>query len=231
MNRLKSIQLAGLGLLGLLALPAARAEDPLAVADRMVQAHLRYVYGSEDPESGGIDCSGFTRLVFLQAAGIDLPDQADRQLQFCREHGRVWDATSHWTAADLQPGDLVFFAGPKAIPRLSNISHVMIYCGHGSIVGSQGKGHRIDGEIGGAGYYHFHVRPPQGLPGEPGDRFVGHRRVFAYARLNLAELAHPVMASTAFPLIPLPGQSRSAMELPPNLIFGVRGAALDHRFD
>jgi cell wall-associated NlpC family hydrolase len=83
----------------------------------------------------------------------------------------------------LQPGDLIFYAGPEALPRQSLVSHVMMYCGNGIAVGAQGKGRQLDGTNTGVGYYPFRLRAPQGIFGESGTRFLGHRKVFAYGRL------------------------------------------------
>jgi len=181
-----------------------RADDALAVADRLARLHLVYLYGSDDLGKGGLDCSGFTQTVFRESNGLNLPDEADQQLAYCREHGQVWDSASGWTPATLQPGDLIFFAGPDPSPRTSLVTHVMIYCGGGLMAGAQGKGRQIDGTLAGVGYYPFGLHYPQGILGESGERFIGHRRVFAYGRLL------PVPVSTAHPsglvaaTVPLP---------------------------
>jgi hypothetical protein len=193
--------------LGIMLTPGLHAEDVLGVADKLVQQHLTYLYGSENLARGGLDCSGFVQIVFREAGGVDLPNEADKQLAFLREHGEVWDSTSGWTVATLQPGDLIFFAGPYELPRSSLISHVMIYCGHNIMVGAQGHGRRIDGLISGVGYYPFPIREPKGIWGESGERFVGNRRVFAYGRLKgpaigalpeaIAKQGAPVAAQTS----------------------------------
>jgi hypothetical protein len=170
--------------LGMMFAGGVHAEDVLGVADKLVQQRLKYIYGSEDLAKGGLDCSGFVQIVFRAASGVDLPNEADKQLAFLREHGEVWDSTSGWTPLTLQPGDLIFFAGPYELPRSSLISHVMIYCGHNIMVGAQGHGRRIDGLFSGVGYYPFPLREPKGIWGESGERFVGNRRVFAYGRLK-----------------------------------------------
>src|SRR5882762_8503101 len=94
-------------LLASVCLPLLRADDVLAVADRLVHDHLIYVYGSEDLRNGGLDCSGFTQVVFREAYGVELPNEADKQLAYLREHGQVWDSTSDWAKTTLQPGDLI----------------------------------------------------------------------------------------------------------------------------
>lgn len=192
----------GLGLLLLGFTPRLyAAQDPMVVVDRIVRQHLRYIYGSEDMSKGGLDCSGFVQVVFREAAGAVLPDEADKQLAYVREHGQVWDSTSGWTPGTLQPGDLIFFAGPYDLPRASRISHVMIYCGNGVMAGAQGGGRQIGGGISGVGYYRFPMRHPAGVWGESGERFIGHRKVFAYGRLSGVKakapvVLQPVMAGT-----------------------------------
>jgi hypothetical protein len=180
------------------------ADDVMAVAGQLAERHMTYVYGSSDLDRGGLDCSGFVQLVFRQACGIDLPDEADKQLAWCREHGQVWDANSNWSPPILQPGDLIFYAGPEALPRESLVSHVMIYCGNGIAVGAQGTGRQLDGSLAGVGYYPFRVRAPRGVIGEPGTRFLGHRQVFAYGRLLLppGTTANPLLVSIPAALLP-----------------------------
>jgi len=75
-----------------------------------------YVWGGSSPN--GFDCSGFVQYVYAQQ-GISLPRTADIQ------------ATAGYPVdkEDLQPGDLVFFAGDYV-----NISHVGIYVGDGKMI-------------------------------------------------------------------------------------------------
>ncbi len=68
-----------------------------------------YVYGGSSPS--GFDCSGFVQYVYRQC-GIELPRTADIQAE----------VGTPVTREELQPGDLVFFAGDYV-----NISHVGIY--------------------------------------------------------------------------------------------------------
>ena len=185
-------------------LPLLHADDVLTVADRLVHQHLTYVYGSEDLRNGGLDCSGFVQIVFREAYGVELPGEADKQLAYLREHGQVWDSTSNWTKTMLQPGDLIFYAGPYQLPRTSLISHVMMYCGHDIIAGAQGAGRRIDGVYSGVGYYPFWPHSPAGIWGETGERFLNHRRIFAYGRLNAVpdHVPHESIVSIPTPIVP-----------------------------
>ena len=174
------------------------ADDVITVADRLASQHLPYIYGSEDLHNGGLDCSGFVQVIFRESSGIELPNEADKQLDYCRQHGQVWDSTSGWTLETLKPGDLIFFAGPYDLPRESRVIHVMVYCGNNTMAGAQALGRQEDGALGGVGEYYFKPRLPSGVMGEAGDRFIGHRRVFAYGRLNFGPtpIGHEAVAST-----------------------------------
>lgn len=85
-----------------------------------------YVWGGTSPS--GFDCSGFVQYVFAQC-GINLPRTADIQ------------ATAGYpvSKAELQPGDLVFFAGDYV-----NISHVGIYVGEGKMIHASQSGIAYD---------------------------------------------------------------------------------------
>lgn len=75
-----------------------------------------YVWGGSSPK--GFDCSGFVQYVYANQ-GVHLPRTADIQATAGRPIAK----------ADLQPGDLVFFAGDYV-----NISHVGIYVGNGRMI-------------------------------------------------------------------------------------------------
>ena len=75
-----------------------------------------YVWGGSSPR--GFDCSGFVQYVYAQK-GIHLPRTADIQAT----------AGQPVSKSELQPGDLVFFAGDYV-----NISHVGIYVGNGQMI-------------------------------------------------------------------------------------------------
>ena len=79
------------------------------VATAMQYMGVPYVYGGSSPS--GFDCSGFVQYVYRQS-GIELPRTADVQFEVGTPVSRE----------ELQPGDLVFFAGDYV-----NISHVGIY--------------------------------------------------------------------------------------------------------
>lgn len=77
-----------------------------------------YKYGGSGP--GGFDCSGFSSYIYSRA-GISLPRTAAAQYS-------VGVAVAQ---SDLQPGDLLFYAGGG-----SGIDHVGIYAGNGQMIHS-----------------------------------------------------------------------------------------------
>lgn len=77
-----------------------------------------YKWGGNSARSG-LDCSGFVKAVFSQAAGIELPRRSSDQAA----------ATQTIALAHIQPGDLVFFNTLKR-----EFSHVGIYIGDGRFV-------------------------------------------------------------------------------------------------
>ena len=76
------------------------------------------------------DCSGLTMRAY-QAVGISLAHYT----------GAQWDDGLHVSQAQLQPGDLVFFATNTNDP--STIHHVGIYIGNGQMVDAPATGEQI----------------------------------------------------------------------------------------
>ena len=77
----------------------------------------RYVYGGNDPHSG-VDCSGFTRYVLGNAAGVALGRSS-------RDQAAEGTTVS---AEQMQPGDLLFYGSG------SHVNHVAMYIGDGKVV-------------------------------------------------------------------------------------------------
>ena len=84
-----------------------------AVRYAMAQVGKSYVYGAAGPSA--FDCSGLTMMAWAQA-GVGLPHSSRAQ----------YASGAKVAAANLQPGDLVFYYSP--------ISHVGMYIGNGMIV-------------------------------------------------------------------------------------------------
>lgn len=89
------------------------AEKVIGIARKYVG--VPYRWGGTNPKTG-LDCSGFTQLVFRQV-GVSLPRVSRDQARVGREVGSL---------AQALPGDLVFFNSP--------VSHVGIYLGDGKML-------------------------------------------------------------------------------------------------
>jgi cell wall-associated NlpC family hydrolase len=76
-----------------------------------------YVWGGGSP-AAGFDCSGFTQYVYAKL-GVPLVHYAASQ----------WHQGRRLSAAQVRPGDLVFFE-----PRSDGPGHVGIYIGHGLFI-------------------------------------------------------------------------------------------------
>lgn len=82
----------------------------------------RYVWGGMDPNRGA-DCSGFTKYIMENVAGVFLSHSSKAQAK----EGRVI------SSEEMRPGDLVFYGSGKSI------NHVAIYAGDGMIVHASNK--------------------------------------------------------------------------------------------
>jgi cell wall-associated NlpC family hydrolase len=102
---------------------AALPTTPATVAVRTALSELGkpYRYGAAGPRA--FDCSGLTLFAY-RAAGINLPHYAAAQYRSGRRVAR----------SDLQPGDLIFWAG---------LGHVGIYLGGGQMIHAPRPGHVV----------------------------------------------------------------------------------------
>lgn len=87
-------------------------------------SHTRYRYSGVS-EVTGFDCSGFVSHVFDQTMGIKLPHSARN----------IWTEGAKVDAAQLLPGDLVFYNTMRR-----KLSHIGIYLGDGRFVHAASHG-------------------------------------------------------------------------------------------
>lgn len=86
-----------------------------------------YKWGGNSAQTG-LDCSGFVKAVFDQAAGVKLPRRAAEQAH----------ATQPVSLNEIAPGDLVFFNTMRR-----RFSHVGIYIGDGRFVHAPRAGSNV----------------------------------------------------------------------------------------
>jgi cell wall-associated NlpC family hydrolase len=95
--------------------------------------NLDYKYGSADPASGGMDCSGFVSYVLAQSGVRDVPRDSSQQYVWVRKAGTFRAVNSRhddtFELEELVPGDLLFWTGTYSIERDPPITHAMIYLG------------------------------------------------------------------------------------------------------
>lgn len=144
--------------------PAASADDPELIAQRaraaapqnedLIREALAnrgrpYVWGGAS--RGGFDCSGFMLYLYKRMRGINLPHSASAQMRMGR----------HVERHELQPGDLVFFAGSRRA-----IGHVGMYIGDNKII--HAANHKRDVRIDTlTGYYDRRYRGARRLSPTP----------------------------------------------------------------
>jgi cell wall-associated NlpC family hydrolase len=95
--------------------------------------NLDYKYGSADPDSGGMDCSGFVYFVLKQNGIANVPRDSSEQYVWLRR-ARMFEPVlsqkdDSFELENLKPGDLLFWTGTYAIERDPPITHAMIYLG------------------------------------------------------------------------------------------------------
>ncbi|HUW50535.1 MAG TPA: C40 family peptidase [Sulfuricella sp.] len=103
-----------------------KASDMLKYALSLVG--VNYKYGGKSPETG-LDCSGFVRYVYQQAAGLILPHNARAISMFGQKIA----------ISELQPGDLVFYNTMR-----HTYSHVGIYLGENKFIHASVTGRGVE---------------------------------------------------------------------------------------
>lgn len=99
----------------------------------LTQRGLTYRYGSDDPESGGMDCSG-TVSYLLKSSGIANVPRDSSGLYLWAQSARTLHRVNVTTLYDptmaaLRAGDLLFWEGTYDIQRDPPTSHVMFFLG------------------------------------------------------------------------------------------------------
>jgi peptidoglycan DL-endopeptidase CwlO len=99
----------------------------------LTERHLNYQYGSSDPSTGGMDCSGFIYYILTQTGYKNVPRDSSQQYAWVRQNNDFQSVLSRsqdsFELKNLKPGDLMFWSGTYKSNRDIPITHVMIYLG------------------------------------------------------------------------------------------------------
>ncbi|MDZ4402399.1 NlpC/P60 family protein [Prosthecobacter sp.] len=100
----------------------------------LTHLELGYLYGSHEPNKGGMDCSGTVYHVLHFQGLKNVPRQSNEMAEWVQEKTQLHltpTATSLDSPefADLKPGDLLFWTNTTETKRKLPVTHVMIYLG------------------------------------------------------------------------------------------------------
>jgi cell wall-associated NlpC family hydrolase len=129
----------------------ANVQKLLASALDLTTRDLDYKYGSADPASGGMDCSGFVYFVLKENGVTDVPRDSSEQYTWLRR-ARKFEAVlsqkdDSFELEDLKPGDLLFWTGTYSIERDPPITHAMIFVGREKKTGQRVMVGASDGRV------------------------------------------------------------------------------------
>ena len=116
-------------------------------AHRFAEMGLTYQFGSDDPDAGGLDCSGAVQRLLVNIGIDDVPRTSYQQYDWLKKKRTLDDVYGKNSTSKmlkkLSPGDLIFWGGTwKSGHR---VSHVMIYMGYNPnenkhyVFGARGK--------------------------------------------------------------------------------------------
>lgn len=110
-----------------------QVQSLISAAINLSKQNLAYHFGSDNPKTGGMDCSG-TMYFLLKTLGMnDVPRQADQFYKWVWQKGHFFAVNSHhfntFEFSQLKPGDLLFWTDTYQVDRDPPITHVMLYLG------------------------------------------------------------------------------------------------------
>ena len=117
--------------------PAVDVRSRVAELAKSYAGVGRYSYGGNNPLTG-VDCSGFSKFVLQNAAGVSLNRSSGSQIA---------QGSNVPSINEARPGDLIFYA------KGGRVNHVAVYIGDGRVVSASSKatGIRVTA---------WHYRPP-----------------------------------------------------------------------
>ncbi|HYE58275.1 MAG TPA: C40 family peptidase, partial [Rhodothermales bacterium] len=111
-------------------LAALRTDPEALVSTAKTLLGAPYLWGGTSTK--GMDCSGFTKTVYL-LHGLILPRDANQQA----DAGEAVDDAGDFSK--LQPGDLLFFGRKAQEGRAESIVHVGMWIGGGEFIHAAGR--------------------------------------------------------------------------------------------
>lgn len=109
----------------------AKADKIIAAGQALGKFNIPYAFGGDSFQEGGLDCSGFTKLLYALHGGVSLP----------RVSGDQSKAGAAVSAANARKGDLLFFTYSDRNDGLP--THVGIYLGGGQMLHTNNDKERI----------------------------------------------------------------------------------------
>ena len=166
----------------------ANVQKLLVSALELTTRNLDYKYGSADPSTGGMDCSGFVYFVLKQNGLEDVPRDSSEQYVWLRRARRFEAVLSQkdnsFELEDLKPGDLLFWTGTYSIERDPPITHAMIYLGREKKTGRRVMVGASDGRVYqgesrfGVSVFDFRIeRPGKNDEGKLRPTFIGYGHI------------------------------------------------------
>lgn len=153
----------------------------------LTSKNLTYKYGSADPLTGGLDCSGFVYYTLRQNGVKDVPRDASSQYAWLRKTGEFRAVISRsedtFELDELRPGDLLFWTGTYGVQKDPPITHAMIYLGrekktNARIMVGASDGRTFHGESRfGVGVFDFRIARPGGPREGRTPTFVGYGKI------------------------------------------------------
>ena len=106
----------------------------LRAALELTERQLGYLYGSAEPDRGGMELLGNDLHYLLQADGVaDVPRSASEQYVWTRKANTFIRSSAtkldSFEFGALRPGDLLFWTGTYSVNVDPPVSHTMIYLG------------------------------------------------------------------------------------------------------
>jgi len=118
-----------------------RIQQLIRDAIDLTRLNLTYTFGSADPDSGGMDCSGTIYYLLHAHSFTDAPRDSSGQYLWTRKGGAFFPVVSKSADSvefkELLPGDLMFWTGTYDTAREVPISHVMMYLGREKSTGQR----------------------------------------------------------------------------------------------